>query len=80
MEAVPGRGFAAEMKPTIKVVERLHLCFLVTFSVGHQASKLIREKSIHRSAALGCKDARLSQEVSVKSDGDILLHRLTPNT
>ena len=65
------------MKPTIKVVERLHLSFLVTFSVGDQPSKLIREKPIDRGAALGRKDARLSQEVSVKSDGDILLHRLT---
>jgi hypothetical protein len=74
MEALPGRRFAAEMKPTIKVVERLHLCFLVTFNVGDQPSKLIREKPIHRGAALGRKNARLSDEVSVKSDRDILLH------
>jgi hypothetical protein len=74
MEVLSQDGSAAEMNSALKANERLCFCLFVTLGVRNQPSKLLGQELVYGSATLGRKDARFSQEISLKSNRDVLLH------
>lgn len=76
VELVSGRERpAAEMGSPFKTLESGSLCGLVSLVLGHEARQLFAQQCRNRTVAACCQHPRLADEIVVKRQRYVPLHR-----